>query len=47
MKKLIFLLCLSALCLCLNAQAQGNGFYLLPKPQKLATTHAKFNLSKV
>lgn len=47
MKKLIFLLCLSALCLCLNAQAQGNGFHLLPKPQKLATTHAKFNLGKV
>lgn len=49
MKKLIFLLCLSALCLCLNApaQAQGNGFHLLPKPQKLTTTHAKFNLSKV
>lgn len=47
MKKLIFLLCLSALCLRLNAQAQGNGFHLLPKPQKLTTTHAKFNLSKV
>lgn len=47
MKKLIFLLCLSALCLCLNAQAQGNGLYLLPQPQKLATTHAKFNLGKV
>ena len=49
MKKLTLLLCLSALCLCLNAQtqAQGSGFHLLPKPQKLTTTHAKFNLSKV
>lgn len=49
MKKLTLLLCLSALCLFLNAQtqAQGNGFHLLPKPQKLTTTHAKFNLSKV
>lgn len=49
MKKLTLLLCLSALCLFLNAQtqAQGSGFHLLPKPQKLTTTHAKFNLSKV